>query len=97
MILKLATRVRKTQRVCWGNVLEKVSSENQHTDRRMVLSLTVEMLGDERCRELDDECSPWRPSYYLYFSSWVVITDRQRERERERERVSRVIAENKIS
>lgn len=65
MIVKHATRVGKTRCVFWGNVSEKVSSEDQDTDRRIILNLTVEMLGDGRCREIDDECAPWRPSYYL--------------------------------
>ena len=60
-------------------VSEKVSSGDQDTDTRIILSLTVEMLGDGRVGDLDDECAPWRPSYYLYFSSWIC---HQRERER---------------
>jgi hypothetical protein len=86
-------------------VSEKVSSEDQDTDARKILSLTVEMLGDGRVGELDDECAPWRPSCYLYFSTWI-CHQRERERERwgererqrasERERVNPMTVENNI-
>ena len=63
MILKHASRFRKTQCVCWGNVLEKDSLEDQDTDTKIILSLAVEMLDVGRGRELNDGYAPWRPSY----------------------------------
>jgi hypothetical protein len=45
-ILKHVIRVRKTQCTGWRNVSEKVNLEDQDSGRRIMLSLTIERLGN---------------------------------------------------